>query len=152
VDAVAPTVARISALSLSAQKGTAKTNVPEAELRADWGVVGDAHAGPGPRQVSLLAAEAIQTLVDQGRIVPPGGMGENLTVEGLDLAALQVGDRLRIGTDAELEISQRGKQCHGRCEIFRRVGDCIMPREGVFARVTRPGRIRVGDAIEVIRD
>ncbi len=149
---MAPTVARLKSLSVSAQKGTAKTNVAEVDLRADWGVVGDAHAGPGPRQVSLLAAEAIQALRDRGRIVPPGGMGENLTVEGLDLAALQVGDRLRIGTDAELEISQRGKQCHGRCEIFRRIGDCIMPREGVFARVTRPGRIRVGDAIEVMRD
>jgi MOSC domain-containing protein YiiM len=152
VDAVAPTVARISALSLSAKKGTAKANVAEVDLRADWGVVGDAHAGPGPRQVSLLAAEAIQALRDGGRIVRSGGMGENLTVEGLDAAGLEVGDRLRIGADAELEISQRGKQCHGRCEIFRRVGECIMPREGVFARVTRPGRVRVGDTIEVIHD
>jgi molybdopterin adenylyltransferase len=149
---VGTTSARISALSLSGQKGTPKTNVPEAELRADWGLVGDAHAGPGPRQVSLLAVEAIQALRDRGKVVPAGGLGENITVEGLDLASIAVGDRLRIGPDAELEVTQRGKHCHGRCAIFRQVGDCIMPREGVFARVTRSGRVRVGDPIEVIRD
>lgn len=152
MDEVGTPSGRISALSVSRQKGTPKTNVPEAELKADWGLVGDAHAGAGPRQVSLLAIESIQALRDQGRVVPPGGLGENVTLEGLDLAAMKVGSRLRIGTGAELEVTQRGKRCHGRCEIFKQVGDCIMPREGVFARVTRSGRVRVGDAVEVVHD
>jgi molybdopterin adenylyltransferase len=85
-------------------------------------------------------------------VVSPGGLGENITLEGMDLSAMKVGTRLRIGSDAELEVMQRGKQCHGRCAIFKQVGDCIMPREGVFARVTRSGRVRVGDVVEGIHD
>jgi MOSC domain-containing protein YiiM len=149
---VGTTNGRISALSLSSQRGTAKANVPEAELRADFGLVGDAHAGPGARQVSLLAIESIRALCSPVRVVAPGGMGENITLEGVDLSILRVGSRLRIGMDAELEVTQRGKRCHGRCAIFQQVGDCIMPREGVFARVLRSGRVRVGDTVEVIHD
>lgn len=152
MDEVATTNGRISALSVSTQKGTPKTNVPEAELKADFGVVGDAHAGIGHRQVSLLALESIQTLRDKGTAVSPGDFGENITLEGIDLSAMRVGSRLRIGGDAELQVTQRGKQCHGQCAVFERVGDCIMPREGVFARVTQSGRVRVGDVIEVIHD
>ena len=121
-------------------------------MQAGLGVVGDAHAGGGHRQVSLLAIEAIETLRAQGADVSPGDFAENLTVENLDLSALCVGGKLRVGRSAELEMTQRGKQCHGRCAIFAKVGDCIMPRDGVFARVTRSGRIQVGDIIEVVDD
>jgi molybdopterin adenylyltransferase len=144
------TSGRIKALSVSRQKGTSKANVPEVELKADFGIVGDAHAGSGPRQVSLLTAESIQALCDKGRMVLPGNLGENVTVEGIDLLALGVGCRLRIAGQAELEVTQRGKACHGRCAIFKQVGACIMPRDGVFAKVTRSGRAKVGDVIEVI--
>jgi MOSC domain-containing protein YiiM len=143
---------RIKAISISKQKGTPKVNVPAAELQADHGIVGDAHAGPGHRQISLLAVEAIDALCAEGVELSPGDFAENLTVEGLDFSALRVGCRLRVPDGAELTVTQRGKQCHGRCAIFDRIGDCIMPREGVFARVTRSGSIGVGDIIEAIDD
>ena len=149
---MATTSGRINAISISEHKGTSKVNVPEADLQAGLGVVGDAHAGAGHRQVSLLAIEAIETLRAQGADVSPGDFAENLAVENFDLSALHVGSKLRIGENAELEVTQRGKQCHGRCAIFAKVGDCIMPRDGVFARVTRSGRIQVKDVIEVVDD
>jgi molybdopterin adenylyltransferase len=121
--------------------------VPEAELQADFGVVGDAHAGSGHRQVSLLAMEAIKDLRGKGAEVSPGDFAENLTVEGLNLSLLAVGHRLRIGDEGELEITQLGKRCHARCQIYEKLGDCIMPRQGLFARVVTGGLIRVGDLI-----
>ena len=149
---MATTSGRIRAISVSAQKGTPKVNVPEAELKENFGVVGDAHAGDGHRQISLLAFESIVQVCRQGAEVSPGDFAENLTVEGLDLSALRVGSTLRVGESAELEVTQRGKQCHGRCAIFERLGDCVMPRDGLFARVTRSGHIAVGNVIEVIDD
>ena len=149
---MATTSGRIRAISISRQKGTPKVNVPTAELQAEHGVVGDAHADGGHRQVSLLSAEAIDALQARGVDVAPGAFAENLTVESLDFAALQVGSRLKIGNDAELAITQRGKKCYGRCAIFDRLGDCVMPREGLFARVTCSGAISVGDVIEVVHD
>jgi len=149
---VATTSGRIKAISISAQKGTPKTNVPQANLKEDFGVVGDAHAGSGHRQVSLLAFESIEKVRRRAVEISPGDFAENLTVEGLDLSALRVGSKLRIGDGAELEVTQRGKQCHGRCAIFERLGDCVMPREGIFARVRCSGRIKVEDVIEVIDD
>jgi len=134
------------------QKGTQKTNVPEAELESDLGIVGDAHAGQWHRQVSLLALESIEKMIAKGATVSPGNFAENITTEGIDLTRLSMGSRLRLGESVELEITQFGKECHDRCEIFRQVGDCIMPREGVFAKVTSPGRIRVGDVVEVLDD
>jgi MOSC domain-containing protein YiiM len=107
------------------------------------------HAGSGHRQVSLLAGEQIDQLHGGGAQVTPGDFAENITTEGLDLRLLRVGSKLRIGAGVELEITQLGKRCHGRCAIFERLGDCIMPREGAFARVVRPGRIQVGDAIVI---
>jgi len=130
----------------------AKHNVPAVELRTDFGLVGDAHAGSGPRQVSLLTVESIDRFREKGATVAPGDFAENITVEGLDLSALAVGARLRIGGGAELEVTQFGKKCHGRCSIYEKVGDCVMPREGVFARVTAGGTIRVGDVIEALDD
>lgn len=146
------TGARIKAISISAAKGIPKTNVAEAELREDFGIVGDAHAGGGPRQVSLLAVEAIRESERPGVTLQPGDFAENLTTEGIDFSSLRVGSRLRIGADVELEVTQRGKRCHGRCTIFEKLGDCIMPREGLFARVNRSGCICAGDSIEVIND
>ncbi len=143
---------RIKAISVSKEKGTKKVNVPEAELRADFGIIGDAHSGNWHRQVSLLAAESIDKMVAKGAKVSPGDFAENITAEGLNLHELPVGSKLKLGENVELEITQFGKKCHSRCEIFEQVGDCIMPREGVFARVTRAGAISVGDVIEVIND
>ena len=127
-------------------------NVPAAELQANFGVVGDAHAGHWDRQVSLLSIECIDKMDAKGLSLSPGDFAENITTEGIDLSALTVGSGLRLGLNAELEITKFGKACHGRCKIFERIGDCIMPRDGVFAKVTRGGSIHVGDVIEVIED
>ncbi len=143
---------RIKAISVSKEKGTKKVNVPEAELRADFGIIGDAHAANWHRQVSLLAVESIDKMAAKGAKVSPGDFAENITTESLNLHELPVGGKLKLGQSVELEITQFGKKCHSRCEIFEQVGDCIMPREGVFARVTRAGAISVGDVIEVITD
>ncbi len=148
----ATTKGRIKAISVSEQKGTCKVNVPEAHLRIDFGIVGDAHAGSWHRQVSLLAVESIDKMVERGARVSPGDFAENVTTEGIDLLKLSIGNRLKLGRSAELEITQFGKECHDRCEIFEQVGDCIMPREGVFAKVTKPGSVSVGDAVEVTDD
>jgi len=149
---VATIKGKIKAISVSTQKGMQKTNVPEAELKADFGIVGDAHAGQWHRQVSLLAFESIEKMIAKGATVSPGNFAENITTEGIDLSSLSLGSRLRLGESVELEITQFGKECHDRCEIFRQVGDCIMPREGVFAKVTAAGRICVGDVVEVLDD
>ena len=143
---------KIRAISVSEKRSTQKVNVPKANLDADFGIVGDAHAGNWHRQVSLLAVESIDKMLAKGAKVSPGDFAENITTEGIDLLSLSVGSRLKLGQSVELEITQFGKKCHDRCEIFEQVGDCIMPREGVFARVTRPGSINVGDVIEVIND
>ena len=143
---------RIKAISVSKKKGTQKINVPEAELRADFGIIGDAHSGNWHRQISLLAVESIDKMVAKGAKVSPGDFAENITTEGIDLLKLSVGNKLKLGESTELEITQFGKKCHSRCEIFEQVGDCIMPREGVFAKVTRAGAISVGGVIEVIND
>jgi len=148
---VATTSGRIKAISISKQKGVPKTNVPEADLQAGLGIVGDVHADGGSRQVSLLAAEEIEGLGEKGASIAPGEFAENITTQGLDLRMLRVGNRLRLGV-AELVVTQLGKRCHGRCAIYAKLGDCIMPRQGVFARVTASGRVRVGDIIEVVDD
>ncbi len=138
---------RIRAISISSEKGMPKRNVPEAELKADSGIIGDAHAGSGLRQVSLLDMESIAELRRGGADISPGDFAENLTVEGVDLTALKVGHRLKVGEIVELEVTQLGKRCHGRCRVFEKLGDCIMPRQGVFAQVVTGGRIQVGDAV-----
>jgi MOSC domain-containing protein YiiM len=150
VEKVATIRGRIKAISLSKEKGTQKTNVPRAELRIDFGIVGDAHSGNWHRQLSLLALESIDKMVAKGAKVVPGNFAENITTEGIDLCALKIGSRLKLGIDVEIEITQFGKKCHSHCEIFEQIGDCIMPREGIFARVVKAGAINVGDLIEVI--
>jgi cyclic pyranopterin phosphate synthase len=152
VEKVATTKGKIKAISVSQEKGTQKTNVPRAELKADFGIIGDAHSGNWHRQVSLLALESIDKMIAKGAKVVPGNFAENITTEGINLCALEMGSRLKLGAEVELEITQFGKKCHSHCEIFEQIGDCIMPREGIFARVVKAGAINVGDNIEVIAD
>jgi len=140
---------KITAVCLSPGKGTRKTNVGRAELRPRHGLVGDAHAGDWHRQVSLLAEESIEKARSMGLDVKEGDFGENLTTVGLDLPRLPVGTRLWVGKDVVLEVTQIGKVCHNRCAIYYQAGDCIMPREGIFARVISGGEVSVGDSIEV---
>ena len=149
---MAATEGRIKAISISKERGTPKVNVPKAQLQANFGIVGDAHAGHWDRQISLLGFERIDKMDTKGLDISPGDFAENITTEGIDLETLTIGSRLKLGVTVELEITKFGKTCHGRCQIYERIGDCIMPRDGVFARVTRGGSIVVGDNIEVIED
>jgi MOSC domain-containing protein YiiM len=144
------TTGRIAAVSISEERGTKKRNVPSAELRVSHGIVGDAHAGPGKRQVSLLGIESVRKMQGRGIEVGPGDFAENITTEGIEVFSLPIGTRLRLGGTALGEVTQIGKTCHDRCEIFRTVGDCVMPREGIFIRVLQGGEIRPGDEIEVL--
>jgi len=141
----------VVAVCVSEQKGTAKDNVGHALLRPDWGVEGDAHAGPWHRQVSLLALESIEKMQAKGLEVQEGSFAENVTTQGLVLYELPVGTRLRLGT-ALVEVTQIGKTCHTGCAVFQAVGDCVMPREGIFARVLEAGEVAVGDSIEVLEE
>lgn len=136
----------IRGICISERRGTRKTEVPEAKLKINWGIEGDAHGGNWHRQVSLLSLEKIEEFRKKGADVDFGAFGENLIVEGFDFSSLPVGSRFRIG-DAELEMTQIGKECHSHCAIYQTMGDCIMPREGVFAEVRKPGRIRVNDEV-----
>lgn len=139
---------KIVALSTSRKKGVSKTNVDQVTLKENWGIEGDAHAGEWHRQVSLLAVESIAKMLEKGADVTPGAFAENITTEEVDLLGLQVGDVVIAGS-TRLEITQIGKECHHGCAIFEQVGDCVMPREGLFARVLAGGTIQVGDVIEV---
>jgi len=140
---------RIVAVSVSDRKGEVKHNVDQAQLLVERGLAGDAHAEGGIRQVSLLAMASIDKMVAAGAKVAPGDFAENLTVEGLEVMSLPVGTRLQVGEAVELEITQIGKTCHKGCAIRELVGDCVMPREGVFARVLKEGLVKPGDVIEV---
>ena len=140
---------KVIAVCISEKKGTQKKEVPSITLVPDWGIEGDAHAGKWHRQVSLLALEKIEAFREKGAEVGFGAFGENLIVEGFDLRNLPVGTRFRIGT-ALLELTQIGKECHTHCAIYHQVGDCIMPREGVFTAVLEGGIVRPGDTVEMI--
>jgi TatD DNase family protein len=134
------------AVCLSAEKGTAKRDAGQAELIVQHGLKGDAHAGDWHRQVSLLSLQKIEAFRAKGADVDYGAFGENIVVDGIDFASLPVGTVFRCG-EALLEMTQIGKECHSHCAIYKRMGDCIMPREGVFARVLRGGIIKTGDEI-----
>lgn len=136
----------IEAICISEKKGTQKHEIPEAKLVEEWGIEGDAHAGKWHRQVSLLGLQQIEDFRARGAEVDFGAFGENLIVDGFHFRSLPVGTRFRIG-DVLLEMTQIGKECHSHCEIYKVMGDCIMPREGVFARVLHGGVVRKGDTI-----
>lgn len=138
---------KLIAICTSEKKGTQKAEVSAAMLREDWGIEGDAHAGKWHRQVSMLALERIEEFRDRGAEVDYGAFGENLITEGFDLKNLPVGTRFSIG-EAVLEMTQTGKECHSHCAIHRAMGDCIMPREGIFTKVIRGGEIHPGDEIK----
>ncbi len=139
----------IKAVCISEKKGTAKTNVGKGRLVVEHGLETDAHAGNWHRQISLLSHEKVEEFKARGGNVKQGDFGENLLVSGIELAKLPVGTKLRTG-DVLLEVTQIGKECHAHCAIYKQVGDCIMPREGIFARVLEGGEVAEGDAIFVV--
>jgi len=138
----------VKAISISDRKGIRKNNIDTGTLLVDFGLAGDAHGGDWHRQVSLLAQESIDTMRAKGLDVVAGNFAENITTEGIDLTTLAVGTHLNVG-ETELVISQLGKICHHHCAIYHQAGDCVMPREGIFAVVRRGGIIRVGDEIQL---
>ena len=140
---------KLRAICISEKRGTEKTEVPEAEIKKEWGICNDAHGGNWHRQISLLSGEKIDEFRSRGADIANGAFGENLIIEGYDLRALPVGTRFRIG-EVLLELTQIGKECHSHCEIYKRMGDCIMPREGVFAVVIEEGHIKKGDPVTVL--
>ena len=139
---------KIIGICISEKRGTAKHEVETAKLVEDWGIEGDAHAGHWHRQVSLLSFEQIEAFKNRGAEVGNGAFGENIIVEGFDLKSLPVGTRFTCN-DVVLELTQIGKQCHAHCAIYHQMGDCIMPREGVFCKVLAGGTIAPGDLIEI---
>jgi MOSC domain-containing protein YiiM len=141
----------VIAVCQSEKKGTKKTPVAEVTIKEGYGVVGDAHADcTTHRQVSLLAIESIDKMRSKGfDFLQPGDFAENITTKGINLTLLPIGTRLNVGKEVILEMTQIGKECHAACAIRQQVGDCIMPREGIFARVIRGGRAKAGDNIRV---
>ena len=145
---------KIHSINFSQTKGTAKTPIEKTKLVEDFGLEGDAHGGPGTKQVSLLAMESIRKQKrcpkagEQNGSLKPGDFAENITTEGLNLAALKIGDKFLIAGKVILEISKIGKECHRYCAIYQQTGDCLMPREGIFAKVVKGGEIVRGDEIE----
>ena len=141
-------MAKVVAVCTSEKKGTRKQAIAEGLFEEEHGLVGDAHSGVLPdRQVSLLAIASIDKMRGRGLELKPGDFAENITIEGMNLHTLPVGTRLAIGDQVLLEISQIGKECHTACAIRRQVGQCIMPEEGIFARVLRGGKVRPGDEV-----
>lgn len=138
----------VKAVCISEKKGTLKKNIHEGKFIKDWGIFGDAHAGKWHRQVSLLSDEKIQEFKAKGAPVTYGAFGENLVVSGLDFSSLPVGTVFQCN-DVVLVLTQIGKECHHGCAIYEQMGDCIMPREGVFATVLHGGTIREGDLFTV---
>jgi MOSC domain-containing protein YiiM len=146
-------MAEILAVCISEKKGEQKHPVEVAELRVDWGIVGDAHAGNWHRQVSLLGQESVDKLQEKISLtLKPGDFAENILVKGLCLYTLPVGTRLKIGPEAVGEVTQIGKTCHFDCAIRKAAGDCVMPREGIFVKIIAPGQVRPGDTLEVIEE
>jgi len=141
---------KIVSIAVSKKKGTRKTPVKEAFISRNHGLRGDAHAGKWHRQVSFLSAEAIDSARKKGLDVTFGDFAENISTTGVDWKILPLGTRVRLGKTVVVEITQIGKQCHNKCAIYYQAGDCIMPREGVFARVLAEGTIRCGDGIEIL--
>ena len=142
----------IVAVCTSNKKGIRKQPQDKVTLREDWGIEGDAHADQWHRQVSLLAEESIGKMQAKGLKVSAGSFAENLTTRGIDLLALPLGSQVAVGSEVVLEITQHGKVCHDRCAIYYQAGDCVMPREGIFARVISGGPAKAGDPIRLLED
>ncbi|MBI4801486.1 MAG: MOSC domain-containing protein [Elusimicrobia bacterium] len=149
---------KIFSINRSAVKGVPKEQARTAALVKNHGIKDDAHAGTPVRQVSLLAMESVRGQIAAAKArnaavrIRPGIYAENITTEGIDLAALKLGDKIRVGKTAVLRISKIGKECHKRCAIYHQTGDCIMPREGIFGEVLESGEIAVGDVVESLKD
>jgi MOSC domain-containing protein YiiM len=144
-------MATVIAVCRSAQKGTSKQNIHQGVFRENYGLLEDAHSDSAwHRQVSLLALESIRKMQAMGLMLKPGDFAENITTEGMDLVRLPLGTRLAVGGEVILEVTQIGKECHTGCAVFKQVGKCIMPREGIFARVIRGGVVQEGDCIQII--
>jgi len=141
----------IVAVCTSPQKQTRKINIQEGLIREDYGLVGDAHSSSlTHRQVSLLAQESIDKMRDMGLDVNPGDFAENITTRGIDLVTIPLGSRIQVGNEIILEVTQIGKECHNRCAIYQEAGDCIMPREGIFARAITGGKVKTRDKIRIL--
>lgn len=141
---------RVVAINISTKKGTPKQSIPEGNFIADFGLEGDAHAGKWHRQVSLLGIESINKVKALGiEGLCTGKFAENITTEGINLWELPVGTQLKIGETIQ-EVTQIGKECHTKCAIFHQVGDCVMPKEGIFTKVIQGGKVRPSDSIEVL--
>lgn len=143
---------KIESIAISKKKGTPKTGVKTAELIVDHGLKGDAHAGPWHRQVSFLAAESIERARDRGLDVGFGDFAENIATRGINWLEIPIGTLVKLGDSAVVEITQIGKECHTRCAIYYKAGDCIMPKEGIFGKVLRGGEIRQGDVLLITGD
>ena len=142
-------MAQVVATCISEKKGERKTPLEAVTLRENHGIVGDAHAGDWHRQVSLLAAESIDKMRKLGLDVNSGDFAENITTSGIELVSLPIGTRLQVGA-TQLEVTQIGKECHTRCAIYHQAGDCVMPKEGIFARVISGGTVRPGGEVRVM--
>lgn len=143
---------KIVAICISKKKGVQKKDIKRCKLIENHGLEGDAHAGSWHRQISLLSKEARLVMENKGAKLNDGDFGENLLTEGIDFANVKVGNKLRLGKDALVRITQIGKECHDKCSIYYQVGDCIMPREGIFAEVLKGGEIKIDDDIEFLND
>ena len=146
---IEPNRGRVLAVNISEKKGTRKTNVNSCHVLKDFGLKDDAHGGPWHRQISLLADESIQKMRAMGLNVGYGDFAENITTEGIDLVHLPIGTIIRIGKQAVLRVTQIGKECHERCAIYYQAGDCVMPKEGIFAEVINEGDVKVDDEIVI---
>ena len=143
---------KIVAICISEKKGVQKKDIKQCRLIENYGLEGDAHAGPWHRQISLLSIEGRLVMENKGIKLDAGDFGENVLTEGVDFANIMVGNEIRLGRDALVRVTQIGKECHDRCNIYYQVGDCIMPREGIFAEVLKGGEIKIDDDIEFIND
>ena len=142
-------MAKVTAINISEVRGIQKHQVPEAYLKADWGIEGDAHAGHWHRQVSLLGVESVAHMQEKiDFTLQPGAFAENILVEGMTVYTLPIGTKLKIG-QALAEVTQIGKECHQDCAICKATGDCVMPREGIFVKVLASGMVRPGDEVEI---
>jgi len=141
--------AQVVSVCISERKGVQKQPVDQVELKENHGIVGDAHAGEWDRQISLLAVESVDKMRNLGAVLESGAFGENINTQGIDLLSLPIGTRLQIGPTL-LEVTKIGKECHHHCAIYHQVGDCVMPREGIFARVLKGGSVKAGDMVSIV--